>query len=302
MNWLKHPLAIAAGVLLSILSLGYLGHEFYERWDVLGEVAPKGGEWLLLLLLGVGYGLALVLLAWNWRGYVIAVSGTDATDGLLIRSYTSSQIGKYLPGNVGHLVGRHLMLNREGVGHRQLGQALLLETVILLSAAGLAFAGAALFTPVTMKPLGLPMIGIAPFVPLGIFGLTLVLQRTAPKLWDQCKTCLLRWLGFGLLFMVSMTILYWLVLSGLTDEAPFAKVMTALLIAWVVGFLTPGAPGGLGTREATLLLLLKNHVDPQALLVSVALFRLVTVTGDMVCYSLPKLPWLGGTKLVGGRP
>ena len=36
----------------------------------------------------------------------------------------------------------------------------------------------------------------------------------------------------------------------------------AFSLSWVVGFITPGAPAGLGIREATLILFLQSSVNP----------------------------------------
>jgi uncharacterized membrane protein YbhN (UPF0104 family) len=61
---------------------------------------------------------------------------------------------------------------------------------------------------------------------------------------------------------------------------PFAAWCGWLALAWVVGYVTPGAPGGLGLREAVLVLGLSPVVgDAEAMAVALA-YRLVTIVAD----------------------
>ena len=54
------------------------------------------------------------------------------------------------------------------------------------------------------------------------------------------------------------------------------------LSAWIIGMLTPGAPGGIGIREYVLLFLLKNQLAEDIILQLAVLMRIITVGGDIV--------------------
>ena len=56
--------------------------------------------------------------------------------------------------------------------------------------------------------------------------------------------------------------------------------MGAMALAWLAGFLTPGAPAGLGVRESVLLIILAPAAGEASILALAALFRIVTVLGD----------------------
>jgi hypothetical protein len=58
----------------------------------------------------------------------------------------------------------------------------------------------------------------------------------------------------------------------------------AYIIAWLAGFVTPGAPAGVGIREMVLLLLLKGYIVETDLLMAVLLGRLITVVGDFLFF------------------
>ena len=57
-------------------------------------------------------------------------------------------------------------------------------------------------------------------------------------------------------------------------------------LAWMAGFVTPGAPAGLGVREAVLLALLERLLTPQQALLVVVLWRVVTTLGDVVFFGI----------------
>ena len=52
--------------------------------------------------------------------------------------------------------------------------------------------------------------------------------------------------------------------------------------AWIAGFLTPGAPGGLGIREAAMVIVGAGASADKLLMLGV-LLRVVTFGGDLVC-------------------
>ena len=58
----------------------------------------------------------------------------------------------------------------------------------------------------------------------------------------------------------------------------------AYSLAWLAGFVIPGAPGGLGVREFVLYALISPWVDDKVLLMAIASSRIVTTLGDVVFY------------------
>jgi uncharacterized membrane protein YbhN (UPF0104 family) len=52
----------------------------------------------------------------------------------------------------------------------------------------------------------------------------------------------------------------------------------------VIGFVTPGAPAGLGVREAVLLLLLAHGMGAANASLLILTLRIATTLGDMLCF------------------
>lgn len=87
-----------------------------------------------------------------------------------------------------------------------------------------------------------------------------------------------------LVFFALASIAFWLLLPY--QVAPLAVTAAWLCLAWMAGYLVPGAPGGLGVREAVLLLGLAPTVGEPSALAAAASYRMVTVLSDVVCAGL----------------
>ena len=57
----------------------------------------------------------------------------------------------------------------------------------------------------------------------------------------------------------------------------------------LIGLITPGAPGGIGVREAAMLLLLAPFFPSDAILIAAVIQRVILITGDVITFpfSLP---------------
>ena len=72
---------------------------------------------------------------------------------------------------------------------------------------------------------------------------------------------------------------------------PGARVLLMIsATAWTLGFLTPGAPAGLGVREAVLVALLTPSAGEPAALTAALAFRAATLGGDLLFYLSARLP------------
>jgi uncharacterized membrane protein YbhN (UPF0104 family) len=64
------------------------------------------------------------------------------------------------------------------------------------------------------------------------------------------------------------------------------QVICGFALSWVIGFVVPGAPGGVGIREATFVLLFRQSMPESVALQVIVLFRLVTIAADLILYAL----------------
>jgi len=82
--------------------------------------------------------------------------------------------------------------------------------------------------------------------------------------------------------------------------ADLPVIAAAYLVSWIVGFVVPGAPGGIGVREAVFLYLVAGTVAAPTALALALLARLMTTLGDLWFSLLASASDLPGTAIRNG--
>jgi glycosyltransferase 2 family protein len=275
-------------------------------WAGLAAIDPVR----IVIACGIGafaYAALGGLLMLAWRQLLVGFGGDPRGHG---RIYALSQAMKYLPGNVMHFAGRHAMGRRLGAPHRLLILAAAAE-VLLLLVAGAAIsllAGPGIADAIAAST-GLPMPGFGLLVPAGL-ALAVAIARVGRWLagrmrahgltWDRLRGPLLIAGGLYVSFFFGCGLVgAWLLAFALGVALPLVLLVTgALALAWTVGFLTPGAPAGLGVREIVLATILSPFLGATGALALAALYRITTVAGD----GLLALIVLAGTRRSAPEP
>ena len=232
-----------------------------------------------------------------WR-LLMSDQGHRVATRLAVQVFFISQLGKYLPGNVGQFIGRGVLAKStgipvgvavgtavfEGIWNLVISASLALLATVLLwdlhasQTAAPAFASKLVWI--------LPLALVAPW--LGIKVVNSFLPRLSMKIGGGQ---MLRLPRLRTALLVSLLILVNFMQQGfivkLQAEYLFASpdvdwFSIALLYssAWVVGYVVPGSPGGLGVREAMMVLLL-TPVTGAAVAAGLAVsMRLTTLLGD----------------------
>ena len=107
--------------------------------DTLGpfwQSRPARLVWVGVVALSVVYALTALLLAWAWWMALGGLGESRLSWRKTWRLYARTQIAKYLPGNVFHLVGRHIAAREEGVRDTVLAMVAGLEIGMVLFSAG----------------------------------------------------------------------------------------------------------------------------------------------------------------------
>lgn len=258
----------AAGVVFVALRLASYADEI--------DAAGIGvGGYVALLGLAVVYGASNLLLALGWWR-LLRCLGVTAARGWALRAYAISQLAKYVPGNIFQFAGRQAIGVAAGFGNGPLAKSTALE-LLLLAAAG------ALFVPLTAPLLynstGVIVAGTAAFLALSVLAIWLA-ARFGGAEFGRAALC---YLGFlvvsGLIFVGTYH-----VVGDASAVSAVSWIAGAYVLAWLAGMLTPGAPAGIGVREAVLLFLLADLASPPVILLAVVAGRAVTVLGDLGFY------------------
>ncbi|NEQ52692.1 MAG: hypothetical protein F6K11_21570 [Leptolyngbya sp. SIO3F4] len=274
--------------------LFFLAKTLKDHWQEVRSLEITSATWPLLTI-----ALGITLLAHIWSGWVwhliLASIGQHRDGRWSTVVYLKTNIAKYLPGNVWHFYGRVRALQSSGSSTGAAIVGVVLEPLLMAAAAlGLAAIcfsftvgsdwrllaislGAMLamlmaIHPRFLNPL-LRKLGKAKAKSQGLTVITSTLRlQTYP--WRS----LLGELGFvflrGLGFMMTIVALQSLKPSLLLP------VMGAFSIAWLLGLIVPGAPGGIGVFEAVAIALLGNQLPSGLLISSVALYRLISTLAE----------------------
>ncbi len=282
------------GALILLASCGFLVGQVLHSWQQLPEFDVSLSVWYGWGAASLVYALSLSLLAVAWQRILrVLCSRKVPAFPEIFSAYMRTQVAKYLPGNIFHYVGRVEVLRRHGVARAELVLSLAYETMLLLVLAVAIGGGAALSLGfVGLADLDFPAWWLAG----GMAGAMLAVWgvhhwRPGPfhhlpslhrKVWFNLAVTVLLYAAYFFLFSA---ILLWLA-TLLGRNVSYPVCLAAACLPWAIGFVTPGAPGGLGVREAMVVFVLNHVMPPLDSLVISALMRLVTVVGDLMAYAL----------------
>lgn len=255
--------------LFMVVIFAFLGKTLYVHWHEVSSVHITASGWACLTI-ATGITLfAHIWTGWVW-GWILQDLGQPINRVWAAQAYLRTNIAKYLPSNLLHLYGRAIAAKQQGVPIALASLSVLLDT--LLMAAGGFILG--LFC--------IPRNWI-PFTFLGIAGiLTLLhpqilgrlLRRLSAQLnlnsteeeGETVSNRLVSRYPLGpllgeIFFIVLRGFGFILTIAALTPVSP--KMIPILIsifsTGWVLGFITPGAPGGLGVFELSVSTLLTQQ-------------------------------------------
>lgn len=267
--------------------LYYLFATARTHWASIDAASLNSGVFFALAAAAGIYALASVLLSVGWHCLTVRLGGQRIAFAASHRTYAVSSLAKYLPGNVAHLVGRHALARKQGLPHTVLGVAAAAEMFSLICAAGsiYAFSGKFQFGSQLMH-------GLCVAAAFACFGFMPV---AVTRLWrgenrlcyvPVFKTTSLVFLLHIVYFLCSGAALLVLI-RGMGDRAGIyvLQLISAYAVSWLAGFATPGAPAGLGVREAVMTAMLSPLMGGGPSLVVATLFRVATVCGDLLFFA-----------------
>lgn len=293
-----------AGVAISVICLAYFAAKAMAVWhgaETGIHRPPSLGGFTVSLL---PYMTAYLLYATMWDVLLRAL-GCETS---VLRSwgiFLTAQFAKYLPGNVGHHAGRVALSIRYGYAGARVAASMILEMLLVA---------------VTAAILSLPLVGwladhLAPFWERGLSISLFVLAVLAVFLFlyvvlakrFEFAARMRRWkslvLGIGFWSKRTLTMmtlcaaisLVAFVLSGmplvLISDMPTAltasntaAIVAIFAVSWFAGLIMPGAPAGLGVREAILVEGLTPIMGIDRAVSVTLMFRVLTVFADLLAF------------------
>jgi len=277
-------------------TLFFLAQALKDHWQEVAAIRIDGKAWVYLAsALGVTL-LAHVWTGWVW-GWILQALGQPVRGLWAVRVYLMTNIAKYVPGNIWHYYGRIQAATAVGIPPEVATVSVLLE-LLLLAAAALLVA----------------FLGVPPVWGLQALGLVIVLTVVHPALLNVAIQALSKIKGrakpeavllrvkryplyplfgeVGFLGLRGTGFLLTLLALGPVNPHQVLLLLGNFSLAWLLGLVVPGAPGGVGVFEATAIALLHPLLSPGVLLGGVALYRLISILAESAGAGLA---WLGKT-------
>lgn len=285
--------------LIFTVAIVFLAMKFWHCRESIGDLRITSRMVGTFIVSSIGYvfNASFVVLAWHSLLKFFGEKNLRFKDSYVV--YARSQIARYIPGNVLHIPARHLAGRDLGYGHGPLVGAALYEILGTICASGLILIVGYLLFNVTLQQVSLwqiffivVLICLFPMVFNKIFPYIPFLKNTEiPKRdTDQIIKGLIPILGYYCVFFIVLGTIFLFVVdsfSVLNSVSRIGKILTIFVMSVIVGYITPGAPGGLGIREAVLVYMLGGIIGQNESLWVAIWFRAITVLGDLLLFLIP---------------
>ncbi|MFW6359959.1 MAG: lysylphosphatidylglycerol synthase transmembrane domain-containing protein [Chroococcales cyanobacterium] len=288
----------------------FLGKSFKENWQEVTHIHITSIGWLYLSL-----SVFFTLIAYTWAGWVwswiLRELNHSVSSPWLIRVYLKTNLAKYLPGNVWHYYGRISSVTSADVPTATATFSVLVEPLLIAAAAISFIVIGTQFNSVAVTPTVTENSLIGSWQLYGLMGVLLLLhpqflnrvlqvmgkfqvaQDSQPL--DTVSLQVRRYpmipLFGGIVYLALRTAGFLCVVLALTPITPeqFPLLLTAFSLAWLSSSLIPGAPGGIGVFEATVLAILSNPFSMGVVLSVTALYRLINTLAEAIGAGLASL-------------
>lgn len=297
----KHTLKLIGSIftVLCIVYIAFVLSRMDVDWSML--FSKRSNITALLGLCGLSF-IQYVLFATAWWIMLCLTSKRKLPFRPVFGVYSKSNLAKYLPGNVMHLAGRNLLGSQLDITQADIAMATVLDLAMtVITALAMSVVLSFDYLVQTIKIIVSNRGFLTTFVILGVIGCVgIVVLGVVIKKNNKVKTyfsrlemknvitaCLksagIYCLLFSILGVINLLILTKIV--GVSTSAQNAVSFVGLtIISWTAGFIVPGAPGGLGIREAIMLWLMAPLFGKEQVAISAVLLRIVNVAGDVLIF------------------
>ncbi|MBP0000947.1 MAG: flippase-like domain-containing protein [Cyanobacteria bacterium SID2] len=268
-------------------TLFFLAQTLKTHWRDVADLRLQPQGWLLL---SVAFSVTLVAHIWSgwvW-GWILRDFNQPVSMLWATRVFLKTNVAKYLPGNIWHFYGRIRASSQAGLSVIAATASVVLEPLLMAAA---ALPVALLWVPgdravLQGAALAAVLVGIHPrwLNPiLDRVGRTKLKGQSLGEASFRIRRYpffpLMGELGFVALRGLGFLIAWQSIDSWSIEQLPL--LFGVFSLAWLLGLVVPGAPGGIGVFEATAVALLDSEFPTGTVLAAVALYRLISVLSEV---------------------
>jgi hypothetical protein len=260
--------------LLSVVCIGFIIYKIKEvglKIDFNFETIAK------ISIVTILYTLGLHLLGVSWQ-LICEKSIYPLNDQTYRNSYLKTLIGKYLPGNVFHLIGRNTILVQKKVPPKKILTAFFMDNILYGLSSILLFLIFSFFiTPFNFSGLQIHFSYLVP---------ALIITIGAIIFFSRKYFFILPFLGYFSFFILCG--LCFNLFSSNTDLNIVFKILSIYPLSWLAGYLAIGSPGGIGIREFLLIMILGPYLGEEIIISSAIQFRLCNILAEVILFTFFK--------------
>ena len=256
------------GLCVGILSLIYFSNSVLRNISTFPSIQWSFTACLSFAGATLIYAFVILIGGYAW-GLLLRALGETVKQSEIIVIFALAQIAKYIPGNIAHQVGRIAIAYSKGYRSSRVSITIAIEAVILIFTSSILAIICVFYDNDILFDYFFKNTSAFKFLPaiiltviftfLGGCGMLLILRPNLikkkswiafPSLIVFIKCLLIYFIGFILMGMASNI----LAIGLLGANESYLFLLTGIFaIAWVAGFIIPGAPAGLGVREVIML-------------------------------------------------
>lgn len=273
--------------------LFFLVTAFKDNWQQVAEIRIDSQGWMCLAI-----ALFLTIIAHVWSSFVwFSILREFKQEVKIIWAvpvYLKTNIAKYLPGNVWHFYGRISAGTKAGISLENASISVLLEPLLMAAAALSVALICYIQKSWYWQLLGLVIVlsGVHPKFLNPVISYLGKLKLKSANSGDAISFKLERYPFRPFLAEVIFVIirgggfLFTLLAVSTVNFSQIPLLFNAFCLAWLLGLVVPGAPGGVGVFEATAIALLEQHFSAGILLISVAFYRVVSIVAETLAAAI----------------
>lgn len=243
----------------------------------------------------------VVIGTYPWLVFTKSLSGKKIPFRSAMPVFTRSNLYKYVPGNVFQYIGRNQLAADMSISHVDVACATILDMLFCVISTGIisiVLLGGRISE--LLGKYGKNMLIIAGAVII-ILAAAAILVRL--KFRDKVSKYFLRYkkafepgnrrkllsgVGYYFLQNIVSAMMYFVSLQLVFSDSPasiseIVSLTGAFMFAWIIGFVTPGAPGGIGIRESVMLFVCGGLYEDKVMLFVLAL-RISSILADIAAF------------------
>ena len=253
------------------------------------------------------YICAVLCAPWPWRKLISITEEKKVNYSSICMYYTKANLMKYLPGNIFQYVGRNEVAQVYHLDHGNVALATILEIVLLIIASiilSIGFCGEYVVSLISFDNIKFLLVAALIVISASCIIILIAYKRgtiaaiknyITPKAKHLKSLKTARILGVVLLFYICSDLIqaanFCMILSLFFSELCIASyiplIIGAYVFSWLLGYITPGSPGGLGIREVSMMTILSTtNIGLTEITISLALTRVINIVGDLGAFLL----------------